>query len=102
MNSLHNSIISTFKKDWFGTQLDNLVLNDVVSELLDTKLRGWKLHDHLTETFSISDGAAQTLIEIVKDFKKVSNTPRRSAQEARIDRILRTRNSDGKATSRKF
>ena len=102
MTSLLNQIIDEFKSTWGGSPVEQAVLESVVSDLLDTKLRGWKLNDHLTETWTISVGAAQALMDLTRETKKAATVPSRSSDDARIDRILRVRDSNGKAQARKF
>jgi len=102
MNSISQNTIQEFKRTWGGRPIEESLLLQVVEYLQSTKLRGNKLHDYLTDTYNISDGAALELIKLTKENQKAAYAQSRSAEEARIDRILRTRNSDGKATARKF
>ena len=65
------------------------------------KTFGYKFTDEMEEKFGVSCGFASLVAKTIKEQRKLQ-TSSISREDARADRILRIRDSNGKATARKW
>lgn len=81
-------------------------LSAIVEKMVASKTHGWNLFDKLEAEFgkSVTPGLFEAIKTAIKEERfatgYVSNA--KTAATAREDRILRTRTSNGKATSRRW
>jgi hypothetical protein len=67
------------------------------------KTFGYKFTDEMEEKFGVSCGFASLVAKTIKEQRKLDcGEPRRSSDDARFDRMLRIRDSNGKTTARKW
>jgi len=65
------------------------------------KTFGFKFTDKIEDEFKVSYGFVKLVIDTIKEQRKLQ-TSSISREDARADRILRIRDSNGKATARKW
>ena len=68
----------------------------------ERKTFGYKFEDEMESKFGVSNGFAHHVANEVKMYRKVNYGTKRNPEDARADRILRIRDSTGKAAARKF
>jgi len=75
---------------------------EIVKIAEERKTFGYKFEDEIESKFGVSNGFAHHVANEMKMYRKVNYGTKRSPEEARADRVLRIRDSTGKATARKF
>jgi hypothetical protein len=79
-----------------------LASDEMIEHAFLRKTLGNKAIDEISDKFGISYGLAADICQAVKSVRSLMNYTAPSHREARLDRLLRTRSSTGRATARKF
>lgn len=75
---------------------------EMVARAMAMPRLGQRSAEILTDEFGISIGHALDICDAVKDYRRDNSGAGRSAAEARIDRLARTRDSSGRASARRM
>lgn len=101
--SFPSYVSSTFlQTDYSRTPVDLRDMIDVAMTPQDFSRITRTINRRVDTDRDFTPGAAQRLVEARKEFARRNTTPGRSPQDARDDQRLRTRDSDGRATSRRW
>ena len=85
--------------DWFGRTPDNV--DELIEIVTEARTLGNHTHDLLNDA-GASDGFAVHLRKVERERRQLSCYRPASYEDRRIDSILRTRDSDGRATARRW
>ena len=88
------------KEQYGGTVPENV--GEIVEAMLAEKTLGNKVFDKMEAKFNCSPGLFFAIKDAIKERREADCTKVRSAADVKADWTLRTRNSDGRAISRKW